>query len=96
MNYSATDLLPKSTLRPRCPSCGGVNPRSEGSDWNCKVCDRSWKKRPRLKPKIPSPPCIECGSLHTISKGPVWRCKDCGRGWSKVYGGIRKKREKIL
>lgn len=74
--------------RPKC-SCGG-SVMSQGANWKCSTCGRTFSKVYRKDRKSAKsqkrgqrPDCIECGSGHVTSSGINWQCSQCGRRWRK-------------
>ena len=82
--------------RPPCPSCGSTKIHSQGANFKCSECGRSFSKvyKKDRKPEKPEsirkdgrPACIECGSFRVVSSGKNWRCKVCGRQFRKEKKG---------
>lgn len=80
--------------RPKCPECHSGNPISRGSYWECRKCERCWRKflRGVFRKKLDRPDCKFCGtkSEYVVANGYKWLCTKCGRGWVKLSRPKRK------
>ena len=83
-------MLTKKDLakRPPCDKCGYKKVYSQGRNWVCQECGRTFPKEVRTpnyttKDLGERPPCDECGSIDIGSRGTEWRCKSCGHSFPK-------------